>query len=149
MGQWMTTGIEASGEGPLPSAAWKDETHTEILEPDVSPILNVRAVEFIAKPGVVGELRNCLRGKVLELLRRRTGFAGAILLASHKEPRLVMVLSFWNTEKEATETRWEDSRNIRQTVAPLIDVCSRVHTYEAAIPAAPKAAGARAELLAC
>jgi hypothetical protein len=49
--------------------------------------LNARAVEFIAKPGRIQELRDCLRGRVMEPLKRRHGFAGAIVLTSHREPR--------------------------------------------------------------
>src|SRR5271155_1412825 len=65
--------------------------------------LNARAVEFIAKPGREQHLRNCMRREVAELLKRKTGFAGIFVLTSHKEPRLIRVLSLWDTESQATE----------------------------------------------
>ena len=102
--------------------------------------LNARAVEFIAKPGKEQHLRNCMRREVAELLRRKTGFAGIFVLTSHKEPRLIRVLSLWDTEPQATENHWEDSPAVRKLVAALIDVRVKVHTYEAELPEFAEAA---------
>jgi heme-degrading monooxygenase HmoA len=102
--------------------------------------LNARAVEFIAKAGREQHLRNCLRREVAELLRRKTGFAGIFVLTSHKEPRLIRVLSLWDTEPQATENHWEDSPAVRKLVAALIDVRVKVHTYEAELPESAEAA---------
>lgn len=103
-----------------------------------SGMLNARAVEFIAKPGRVQHLQNCMRREVAEILKQQTGFAGIFVLTSHKEPRLVQVLSFWNSAKQATENCWEESRAVRKLVAPLIDVCGKVQSYEAALPESPE-----------
>ena len=96
--------------------------------------LNARAVEFIAKAGREQHLRNCMRREVAELLKRQAGFAGIFVLTSHKEPRLIRVLSLWDTEPQATENHWEDSTTVRKLVAALIDVRVKVHTYEAELP---------------
>jgi heme-degrading monooxygenase HmoA len=96
--------------------------------------LNARAVEFIAKAGREQQLRNCMRREVAEFLKRQTGFAGIFVLTSHKEPRLIRVLSLWHTEPQATENHWEDSPAVRKVVAALIDVRVKVHTYEAVLP---------------
>ena len=93
--------------------------------------LNARAVEFVAKPGREQHLRNCMRREVAEILERQTGFAGVFVLTSHKEPRLIRVLSLWDTAPQATENHWEDSPLVRKLVAALIDVRVKVHTYEA------------------
>jgi heme-degrading monooxygenase HmoA len=93
--------------------------------------LNARAVEFIAKPGKEQHLRNCMRREVSEILKRQTGFSGIFVLTSHKEPRLIRVLSLWATAPQATENHWEDSPAVRKLVAALIDVRVKVHTYEA------------------
>lgn len=111
--------------------------------------LNARAVEFIAKPGKAGELQERIREDVLEALRKRAGFSGTMVLTSQKETRLVLVISFWSTERAAEENHWEDSRVVRHTVYPLIDVCARVHTYSAAIPTAPKMTVHIADLQVC
>lgn len=97
-------------------------------------ILNARSVEFIAQPGKIRDLRSCVQGELMEHLRKQRGFAGAIVLSSHKEPRLVLVMSLWKSEKDATGNRWESSAAVLKMIAPLIDVCTRVQTYEAALP---------------
>jgi heme-degrading monooxygenase HmoA len=96
--------------------------------------LNARGVEFIAKPGKIQELRNCIRGNVMDYLRLTHGFSSAMVLSSHKEPRLVLVLTFWNTEMQAANNCWENAPTVRKVVQPLIDVCSKVQTYEATVP---------------
>jgi heme-degrading monooxygenase HmoA len=96
--------------------------------------LNARAVEFVAKPGREQHLRNCMRREVAEILKRQPGFASIFVLTSHKEPRLIRVLSLWDTEPQATENHWEDSPAVRKLVAALVDVRVKVHTYEAELP---------------
>ena len=93
--------------------------------------LNARAVEFVAKPGREQHLRNCMRREVAEILERQPSFAGVFVLTSHKEQRLIRVLSLWHTAPQATENHWEDSPSVRKLVAALIDVRVKVHTYEA------------------
>jgi heme-degrading monooxygenase HmoA len=118
--------------------------NSEGWRPDLEPngnsgfrTLNARAVEFIAKPGKIRDLRDCIRERIVEYLRLLDGFSGAVVLASHKEPRLILVLTLWETEKEATGNRWEKLPAVRKMLSSLIDVCSKVHTYEAAVPKLP------------
>jgi hypothetical protein len=99
--------------------------------------LNARGVEFIAKPGRMQDLRNCIRAKVMDYLKLAHGFSSAVVLTSHKEPRLVLVLTFWQTEMQAKNNCWEHAPVVRKLVQPLIDVCSKVQTYEAAVPQPP------------
>jgi hypothetical protein len=101
-------------------------------------MLNARAVEFVAKPDKARDLQGCIRGPVLEFLERQPGFCGAIVLTSHKEPRLILVLSLWKTEKQAVENHWECANVMPEAVGSLIDVCVRVHTYEAFLPNSPE-----------
>jgi heme-degrading monooxygenase HmoA len=96
--------------------------------------LNARAVEFVAKPGREQHLRNCMRREVAEILKRQPGFAGVFVLTSHKEPRLIRILSLWDTAPQATENHWEDLPAVRKLVAALVDVRVKVHTYEAELP---------------
>lgn len=99
--------------------------------------LNARAVEFIAKPGRIRSLRGCIRERVMEFLKLQRGFSSAIILTSHKEPRLVLVITFWNTEKQATGNCWETAPALRKVLGSLVDVCTKVQTYEAAVPKLP------------
>jgi heme-degrading monooxygenase HmoA len=108
--------------------------------------LNARAVEFVAKPGREQHLRNCMRREVAEILKRQAGFAGIFILTSHKEPRLIRVLSLWDTAPQSTENHWEDSPAVRKLVAALVDVRVRVHTYEAELPESAEPTARAAEL---
>jgi|SRR5579863_4315514 len=127
-------------DGPQQAATWNDAA---------SNVLNVRAVDFIARPGKAAELHACLNGRVLDSLKKRRGFSGAVILSSHKEARLLTVLSFWSTAGEAVENKWEEWQVVQQALVHLIDVCSRVHTYEAVIPANPGSVGSGTNALAC
>jgi heme-degrading monooxygenase HmoA len=83
------------------------------------PILNARAVEYIAKPGRTSELRKCIGTSVLHFLEAQTGFKGAFVLTPHKEPRLVLVFSFWEKEMDCRENQWECASEIQRVVAAV------------------------------
>ena len=100
--------------------------------------LHARSVELVAQPGKIHELGSCVRDALMDHLKKQRGFAGVIVLSSMKEPRLILVMSFWKSEKDAGN-RWESSEVILKMVSPLIDVCTRVHTYQAAMPGLPDA----------
>jgi hypothetical protein len=91
---------------------------------------NIRAVGFIAKPEVANELARCLEGPLVTLLREMPGFQGAVILHSHKEWRNVTVLTLWKTENQAMQTCWEDLTKVCDLVYPLVDVCTRVQTFQ-------------------
>jgi len=114
-------------------ALWSAGETTKTHRPTATRPLNARVVEFIAKPGKVELLEECVRGHVMEFLNRQKGFAGAIILNSHQEQRLILVVSFWTTKRMSEENCWERSRVVRSAAGYLIDVCSKVHTYEAAL----------------
>jgi hypothetical protein len=96
-----------------------------------APKLNARTVEFIAKAGLNSELRDSIEGTVFKFLGGQTGFAGAIVLTPHKEPRRIMVLSFWRTERDCRENEWEFVSEVQDELGPLMDASSRVRTYNA------------------
>jgi heme-degrading monooxygenase HmoA len=145
----METRIEISEEASPQSDSWEAGPRLETFMRAGSSTSNARAVEFIAKPGKAAELDECIRGKVLEFLKKRAGFLGAVVLTSHKESRLILVISFWSTERAAVENRWEDSRVVRQMAYPLIDICAKVQTYTATIPGASKVSAQVADLQVC
>jgi hypothetical protein len=119
--------------------AWNTLGSPKTSREVVAETLNARLVEFIAKPGKVELLEEFVRGQIMEFLSRQRGFAGAIILNSHQEQRLVLVVSLWTTKRVSEENCWERSRVVRQAAGCLIDVCSRVHTYEAGFAGAPDA----------
>ena len=91
---------------------------------------NIRAVGFIAKPTNIHDLTASMKGQLIKLLRQAPGFAGAIILHAHKESRNVTVLTFWETEMQATDTCWEQFQAVRKLIAPLVDVCTKVQTFQ-------------------
>jgi hypothetical protein len=111
------------------------EARTALASKDAlaNQTLHARSVELVAQPGKTRELGSCVRGALMDHLKKQRGFAGVIVLSSVKEPRLILVMSFWKSEKDAGN-RWETSAAVLKMVSPLIDVCTRVHTYQAAMP---------------
>lgn len=103
-------------------------------EKTVRTVRNVRSVGFISKPGQIQELKDCLEGPLVDLLRQTAGFAGAMILHAQKESRNLWVLTFWETENQATNNHWEESCEIRQLLSPLIDVRTKVRTFQATLP---------------
>jgi hypothetical protein len=111
--------------------------------------VHARAVEFIAKPGKNLELRNCIEASVLPFLETQPGFKGAFVLTPHREPRLVLVFSFWEHELDSRETQWESATEIQRAVSPLVDSFSRVRTYQALFPEVPETKSPSADLQPC
>jgi len=92
---------------------------------------NVRAVGFISKPEKTVELSVVIESLVNHLLCEFAGFSGAIVLRSQNETRNLLVLSFWETEKQAATTHWEGDMAVRRAISPLADVCTKVQTFRA------------------
>lgn len=122
---------DANNDALRGHALWNAGESTKTHGPPSNPTLNARVVEFIAKPGKVELLDEYVRGEIVEYLNRQKGFAGAIILNSHQEQRLILVVSLWTDKRLSEETCWEKSRVVHQAAGFLIDVCSRVHTYHA------------------
>jgi hypothetical protein len=95
---------------------------------------HARVVEFIAKPGENLELQKCITSSVLPFLEKQSGFKRSFVLTPHREPRLVLVFSFWEEELDARENQWESAPEIHRAVLPLVDSFSRVRTYQAMFP---------------
>jgi len=129
--------LDVNDNAVLGHASWNAGDEPKAERRVTTPSLSARVVEFIAKPGKVQQLDDCLRGQIMDFLAQHKGFSGAIILNSHQERRLILVVSFWNTERRATETCWERSRVVRQSAGCLIDACSSVRTYEAELTNSP------------
>jgi hypothetical protein len=149
MSQRCASRLVATEEFVGTSNAWSEEVPLEPFTRLRRPMLNVRAVEFVAKPDKASELQVCIRGPIVEFLEHQPGFRGAMVLTSHKEPRLILVLSLWKTEKQAVENHWECANVMPEMVASLIDVCFRVHTYEAFLPNSPEDAIQSGDIQVC
>lgn len=95
---------------------------------------HIRSVGFISKPGQIQELKTCLQGPLIDALRQTRGFAGAMILHGQKESRSLWVLTCWETDDQAANNCWEEFPAIRKLLSPLIDVCTKVQTFQATLP---------------
>ena len=120
------------------SSPWDARTALAANDALGTQTLHARSVELVAQHGKIRELGSCVRGALMDHLKKQRGFAGVIVLCSVKEPRLILVMSFWKSEKDASN-RWESSAAVLKMLSPLIDVCTRDHTYQAAMPSFPAA----------
>src|SRR5258708_21123321 len=109
------------------------------LENAVGTNANARVVEFIAKPNKTRELLGLLSQYVRSLLQDQTGLIGLLVLTYHKEPRRVLVMTFWLTEELAEHGSWEETPMVRELLSPLIDGWSRIRTYKVHLPEATDA----------
>lgn len=95
---------------------------------------HVRSVGFISKPGQIRELKTCIEAPLIDVLRQTPGFAGAMVLHAQKESRSLLVLTFWEEEDQAENNCWEEFPAVRALLSPLIDLCTKVQTFQATLP---------------
>jgi len=95
---------------------------------------HVRSAGFISKPGQIQELKTCLEGRLTGVLRQTPGFVGAMILHAQKQSRSLWVLTFWETADQAASNCWEEFTAVRRLLSPLIDVCTKVQTFQATLP---------------
>lgn len=137
--------MDGSSETKLGEALFDDESFTH--EKEMARITrNIRSVGFISKPGETQELKGCIEGPVLDHLRKVPGFAGLMILHAQKESRNLWVLSFWEAESQAANTCWEEFPAVRELLSPLIDICTKVQTFEATLPDSARHARANGPL---
>jgi hypothetical protein len=125
--------INDSFEIQLADAFFESENFAQGRE-TVRMTRNVRSVGFISKPGQTQELKNCLEGPLIDRLRQAPGFAGAMVLHAQKESRNLWLLTFWDAENQAANNCWEEFPAVRKLLSPLIDVCTKVQTFQATVP---------------
>jgi antibiotic biosynthesis monooxygenase len=123
---------------PLTSLQPAEQLMTVPFEDAEATRLNARVVEFIAKPEKTDELRGLLCQAVTSLLGDRTGFIRSIVLSTHEEPRRVVMITFWSTERTVHDP-WEEAPLVRELLSPLIDVWSRTQTYQVDLTEATQA----------
>ena len=129
--------------------AWKAQAKPAAHDPLDMQTLNARAVEFIVKPGKTPDLYRCLSTSVLRFLKRQPGFVGASILTPHKEPRLILVFSYWKTETHSRQNQWENAHEVQKAVSPLVDALTRVRTYEASFSESLETVAEPADLQPC
>lgn len=129
MGQLIETSPRESLP-PSPVSLWKARER-QSAKGFARRVFSSRAVEFIAQAGMSTQLCTRIDGPVLKFLEKQRGFAGAAVLTTHKEPRRILVLTFWKTERDCLQNEWELADQVQSAVATLIDAFSRVRTYKA------------------
>jgi hypothetical protein len=125
--------IDDSSETHLDDALWESKSLAHGRN-TVRMTGHIRSVGFISKPGQIQELTTCLEGPLIDALRQTRGFAGAMILHAQKESRSLWVLTFWEAEDQAANNCWEEFPAIRKLLWPLIDLCTKVQTFQATLP---------------
>jgi hypothetical protein len=91
------------------------------------------SMEFVSKPQEAYRLTAAIPVAIEGALGHLAGFAGCVLLISDKESRLVTVVTFWEGENRAAlcskAVAW-----VRNVVAPFLDHCLQVRSYDAYLP---------------
>jgi hypothetical protein len=126
--------VEDSSDTPLADVLLRSDHFTQ-GRPTVRITWNVRSLGFISKPGQIQELKTCIEGPLIDCLRQVPGFAGAMVLHAQREWRNLLVLTFWEAESQAADNYcWEEFSAVRKLLSPLIDVCTKVQTFQATLP---------------
>lgn len=105
--------------------------------------LNARSVGLIAKPERTEHLAACIEGSVTDFLRQMSGFAGVVVLHSRSDGRSLLVLTFWETAKQAATNCWEEVNSVRKALSPMVDVYTKVQTFRASASIVSGAFGER------
>jgi heme-degrading monooxygenase HmoA len=103
-----------------------------------------RVVELTSKSGKARELCNTIDDKVLPILKRQSGFADEMVMASDTESNLVLALSFWNTREDAQRYEREQFDTVQKTVQHLLETAPVVRTFEVHTSTAHKVAADKA-----
>src|SRR5579864_7743280 len=106
------------------------------------------SIEFVSKPQEAHCLRTAIPAAVEGTLGQVRGFAGCLLLISDKEPRLATVLTFWEGENHAKLSS-NSAPWIHKVLAPFLDHCLQVRSYEVDAPQKVFAAQATPERVTC
>lgn len=135
----VETEIERNGERRSAHETFLPKEGLTASERSARPSWNVRTVGFIAKPGKTHHLAACIESPVTDLLRQMPGFAGVMVLHSRSDPRSLLVLTFWETEKQSATSCWEEVNSVRKAISPMVDVYTKVQTFRAAASIVPGA----------
>lgn len=90
-------------------------------------------IEFVAKPGEAHRVHAALPSAIHGAMEGVAGFAGAFVMVSHYEARLVTVVTLWAGEDRARRCE-ENVRWVRALLAPYLDRCLRVQTLATYLP---------------
>ena len=90
-------------------------------------------VEFVAKPSEAHMVHTALPTAIYGAMEGVAGFAGAFVMVSRYEARLVTVVTLWAGEDRARRCD-ENVRWVRALLAPYMDRCLRVQTLATYLP---------------
>lgn len=99
----------------------------------VANSLTVSSFEFVAKPEQAAEATLSLPGALKSGLQDIAGFAGSLVMVSHREARLFTVIIFWSGT-EARRSCERSVRRVRALLAPYMDRCLRAQNLFAHLP---------------
>ncbi len=89
-----------------------------------------RVLEARTKTGKTRQFTTAFRQKILPILRKESGFIAEITLVSTSDPERVLVLSFWQTEADATRFNVEQYPTTAEALRPILESIPRMETFE-------------------
>ena len=90
-------------------------------------------IEFVAKPSEAHQVHCALPTAIHSAMEGVAGFAGAFVMVSNYEARLVTVVTLWAGEDRSRRCE-ENVRWVRALLAPYLDRCLRVQTLATYLP---------------
>ena len=90
-------------------------------------------IEFVAKPSEAHSVHMCLPEAIHGAMEGVAGFAGAFVMVSNYEARLITVVTLWAGEDRSRRCE-ENVRWVRALLAPYLDRCLRVQTLATYLP---------------
>lgn len=90
-------------------------------------------IEFVAKPSEAHQVHSALPTAIHSAMEGVAGFAGAFVMVSNYEARLVTVVTLWAGEDRSRRCQ-ENVRWVRALLAPYLDRCLRVQTLATYLP---------------
>jgi hypothetical protein len=99
-------------------------------------LLTALSVEFVAKPRDGERIHRGIPDTITNALGGVSGFSGCLVMISDQESRLVSVVTFWSGDDRSIYCG-KSARWIKKLLAPFIDHCLRVRTFDAYLPVLP------------
>lgn len=127
--------VSSPGKSPSPFADVSTlNLHGSSSQAGSSRELTALSFEFVAKPEVASSAAALLLSAIQPALEQVPGFAGALVMTSDQEARLITVVAFWR-DCETQRDYAKGVRRVHALIGPYLDRCLRVRTMVAHLPA--------------
>jgi heme-degrading monooxygenase HmoA len=89
-----------------------------------------RMVNLIVKPGRLQDLCRAIDEVASIIVKQQSGFVDHWTMISEEEPRLVSIISLWETREDAQRYEREAFPKVREILLPIIETPPVVRTFD-------------------